>query len=74
MGPRHRVPRDLHDAVRLAGWCALQVAKGEMSKDDAQAVTALLKEFRQLLKDRDADAKLAEARRLVAEMKAAKGA
>jgi hypothetical protein len=40
-----------------------------MSKDDAAALRDLLREFRELLGARDADTKLAEARRVLEEMK-----
>jgi hypothetical protein len=62
-------PRDIAGALRLASWCAIQVARGNISYADAPAITDALKEFRELLAARDTDAKLAEAKRLVAEMK-----
>ena len=65
-------PRDLAGALRLASWCAIQVARGNISHADARAITDALKEFRELLSTRDADAKLEEAKRLLAEMKASK--
>lgn len=63
-------PRDLKGALRLASWTAANVARGNLHPNEARAITAALKEFRELLGVRDADEKLAAAKAALAEMKA----
>jgi len=60
----------LEDAIKLSGWAAVQVARGNISPAEANAIRATLAEFRCLLDVRDQDEKLAEAKRALAEMRA----
>lgn len=64
------VPKDLATALRWQAWIIQQTARKNLTAPESAAMTSALKEFRALLDVRDADAKLAEARNLVADMKA----
>ena len=61
------VPRNLDDALALAGWAAYQSARGRLPAAEVRATQAMLKEFRLLLDARDLEAKVAELRALKAE-------
>ena len=64
-----RAPKTLDDAVRLAAWAAVQVARGNISHNDARAITDALKEFRELLSVRDARQEAETLRRQIAELR-----
>jgi hypothetical protein len=64
-----RAPKTLDDAVRLASWAAVQIARGNISHHDARAITDALKEFRELLGVRDARAEAEALRRQIAELR-----
>ncbi len=68
-----RPPKTLDDAVRLASWVSIQVARGNISHHDARAITDALKEFRELLGVRDARVEAESLRRQIAELKARAG-
>jgi hypothetical protein len=65
--------KDLESALKWSEWIVRQVARKNLTAQEAAAMTAAIKEFRTLLDARDADAKLAEAKRVVEEMKALRG-
>jgi hypothetical protein len=65
-------PKDVESALRFASWIVVQVARKNISAPEAKAMLDGLKEFRALLDARDSDKKLAEARQLVADMRAMK--
>lgn len=67
-----RAPRTLEDCVGFLSWLSVNLARGNLSNEDARAMTAAIKELREVLGARDADVKLAEAKRLLAELKAAR--
>jgi hypothetical protein len=62
--------KDLDSALKWSSFIVMQVARGNLSPQEAAAMTTALKEFRSLLDARDSDAKLAEAKKVLAEMKA----
>ena len=69
-----RMPKTLADCVEFSAWAAIHLARGNISHQDAHAMRDAIKEVREALGARDADDKLAEARRLLAEMKALRAA
>ena len=65
-------PTDLNGALAYNAWALHELAAGRLSADEMKALDKLLDRFGALTRARDADRKLAEAQRLVAEFKAAK--
>jgi hypothetical protein len=65
-------PTDLDGALAYTAWALHELAAGRLSADEMKALDKLLTQFGALTKARDADRKLAEAQRLMAEFKAAK--
>jgi hypothetical protein len=63
-------PKDVESALRFASWIVVQVARKNISAPEAKAMLDGLREFRALLDARDADKKLAEAKKVLEEMKA----
>jgi hypothetical protein len=66
-------PTDLAGAIRYAGWIIAQVARGNLSPEEAKVMTDAVKVFKDLLAVRDEDAKLAAAKKMLDEMRAMKG-
>lgn len=63
-------PKDVESALKFASWICVQVGRKNVSAPEATAMLAALKTFHALLDARDADAKLAEAKKVLEEMKA----
>jgi hypothetical protein len=63
-------PKSLETALAYASWITVQIGRGNLTPAEGRVMLDGLKELRELLAVRDGDAKLAEARRVLAEMKA----
>jgi hypothetical protein len=66
-------PTDLDGAIRYAAWIIAQVARGNLSAEEARVMTDAVKVFRDLLDARDQDGKMATAQRMLDEMRQLKG-
>lgn len=63
-------PKDIPSALKWSSWIMVQLARKNVSAPEATAMLAALKEWRAIFDSQSADAKLAEAKRVLEEMKA----
>jgi hypothetical protein len=63
-------PKSLETALQYASWITVQIGRGNLTPAEGRVMLDGLKELRELLAVRDGDAKLAEAKKVLAEMKA----